>query len=498
LFDFSAGFVTASGWIAAVAAGVLLLRCVRPYLSTLERIAAAFVVLAFSIWAPGPGRLVFPYYPGVVHALALATGAILVVRDPRLSVRAQCTFAGVLGALAFLAKQEIGVAVLIAILASFVLRPREALSRAARTTAVFVIVSCGVLEGILLFSGVDLAALRNPNHFWPLDPVPPEALNSLFRLAAGMSEPAWAFDVRQAAWCLLAQVGLLAAAGLLAARARMRAHWLPVLGLGIALSAWGAIEGFRFSTRAPVALSTSVAFVVAALALVDRRLEKREPIVAIGVFAGLAGLRAVFSPTLSGPFDGTAHFATSLTWLLFLLVIAPRLLAPEPRAAAYARRMTAVLLFLSAGFGAFAGADHLRFSWREPVSSPRGTIFLDSPKAAFYRSLSREIRPGESVLVLPEINAVDVLFRARSVSPLQDHLPGWLDAPLEEEVLGRLEARPPEAIVLFDRSLHEFGVLKFGDRYGERIASWIEKNYSPVLSRRGGSVLRRKSVVGGF
>ena len=53
LFQFSAGYLVVSNWIAAVVAGVLLLRCGRPFLSTLERITAAGLILAFSLWAPG-------------------------------------------------------------------------------------------------------------------------------------------------------------------------------------------------------------------------------------------------------------------------------------------------------------------------------------------------------------------------------------------------------------------------------------------------------------
>jgi hypothetical protein len=498
LFEFSAGYLVLSSWIAAVVAGVLLLRCGRPFLSTLERIAAACLILAFSLWAPGPGRLVFPYYPGVVHALALSLGAILVVRNARLSVRAQCAFAGVLSGLAFLAKQEIGLAVLIALLASLLLRPNELLSRGARTIAAFAMIVGAALGAILLVSGVTLDGLRDPNHVWPLDPVPPGALNQLFRLAAGMSSTEWAFDVRKAAWCLLVQVGLVASAGLLAARTRKVSHWLPVLGLAFALLSWWAVERFQFSTRAPVALSSAIAFLVAALAIAARRLENREQLVAIGTFAGLAGLRAVFSPTQSGPFDGSAHFVTSLTWVVFLCVFAPRIFAPEPRAATYARRMTAIFLLVTAVYGARVGAEHLRFAWREPVSTLRGTIFLDPPKASFFRSLSREIRSGEKVLVLPEINAVDVLCGARSVSPLQDHLPGWLDLPLENELVRRLEATPPDAVVLFERTLYEFGVSRFGDGYGQRIAGWIASNYRPVLSERAGSLLRRKTRPGPF
>jgi hypothetical protein len=493
MFDFSAGFVVGSSWSTAIVAGLLLLRCARPFLSSVERIAVAALILACSLWVPGPGRLVFPYYPGVAQALALALGAMLVVRNPRLSIRTQCGFAGLLCGLSFLAKQEIGVAALIALLVSFLLRPRELLRRGLPLTAAFAAVALTALGIILLAPGVTLDSLRNNNHLWPLDLVPPGDLNRLFRVAGGTFAVGWAYEVRQTAWSFLLQVGLLASAGLLAARARRLSDWLPVFGLASLLLAWWAVESFRFSARAPVELSCAISFAVAALAVGARQLEGREHIVAIGTFAGLAGLRAIFSRSLSGPFDGPAHLGASLTWVIFLCVLVPRVLVPGARGSAYLRRMMTTFLLISGGYGAARGAENLRFPWRVPVPTMRGTVFLDPSRARFLRSLSREIRPGDKVLVLPEINAVDVLFAGRSVSPLEDHLPGWLDLRVEDDLLRRFRAVPPETVVLFNRPLQEFGYSRFGERYGERIAKWIEENYRPVLSERVGSVLRPRS-----
>jgi hypothetical protein len=491
LFEFSAGSQVISTWIAAVAAGLLLLRCGRPFLTTLERTSAAGVILALSLWAPGPGRLVFPYYPGVVHALALSIGALLVMASTRLAERTRCWLAGILAGLAFLSKQEIGLAILIALFAPLILRPKGAFARGARILAGYTLVIA--LGASFVLSSASISTLRDQNHLWPLDLTPPAELSHLFRLAAGMKPVDWFFDLRQTAWNLLVQLGLLSCAGLLFARERTISRWRPILALFIALVLWRAAEPFRLSSRAPVALSATIAVLVAALALVHRRLENREQLVAIGTFAGLAGLRAVFSPTVSGAFDGPAHFATSLTWVLFLCVFAPRILAPSPRAAVYARRLTAVMLLIGAWNGARIGAESLRFPWKESVGTLRGTIYLDGSNASFYRLLSRELEPGEKVLVLPEINAVDVLFDVRSVSPLQDHLPGWLDPPLEEALIALFEREPPSAVVVFNRPLHEFGIAELGQGYGARLTAWIEHNYRPVESGRRGSILRRRS-----
>ena len=491
LFRFSAGWLILSNWIPAIAAGVLLLRCGRPFLTTLERVATAGVILAFSLWVAGPGRLVLPYCPEVVHALVFSLGALLLMMNSRFSERTRCWLAGLLGGLAFCAKQEIGLAVLIALLAPFVLRPRGALSREARILLAFgAVVALGAIFAV---SSASFDVLRERNHLWPFDLIPPAGWNRVLRLAAGIFPVDWAYNLRRDAWELLIQLGLLACFGLLIARERKFSYWVPVLVLAVALLCWWIAEDFRFSSRAPVALSAIVAFLVAALAIAQPAREKREKLLALGTFAGLASLRAVFSPTVHAHFDGPAHFATSLTWVVFLCVFAPSILAPARRATEYARRLTAILLVLGAWNEARGSAEALRVPLKEPVETPRGTVFLNHWDASFYRSLSRELKPGEKVLVLPEINAVDVIFSVRSVSPLLFHFPGWLDASFEKELIRRFEANPPDAVVIFNRPLREFGVARFGEGFGELLSKWVLRNYEPLVTARSGSLLRRRS-----
>jgi hypothetical protein len=125
LFQFSSAWMILSNWIAAILAGVLLLRCGRPFLTTLERIATGGLILAFSLWVPGSGRLVLPYCPEVVHALISSLGALLVIGKPGLPEGTRSWFAGLLAGLAFCSKQEIGLAVLIALLTSLLVRAKS-------------------------------------------------------------------------------------------------------------------------------------------------------------------------------------------------------------------------------------------------------------------------------------------------------------------------------------------------------------------------------------
>jgi hypothetical protein len=311
-----------------------------------------------------------------------------------------------------------------------------------------------------------------------------------------MSQVNWASELRHSFWGLLVQLALLACLGLLAARERKVSRWTPVMVLAVVLFCWWVVDDFPFTTPAPVAFSSTVAFLVASLAIGQPGRDKvdRSQLVAIGMFAGLAGVRAVFSPSISAHFDGPAHFATSLTWVLFLCVFAPRILARSPKAIRHARQLTAILLLVGAWWGAFGSAKSLRFPSTEAVETQRGTVFLDRWNASFYRLLSRELKAGERVLVLPEINSVDVIFELRNVSPLLFHIPGWLDPPLENELICRFEANPPDAVVLFNRPLQEFGVARFGKGYGELLSDWISRNYQPVATLRSGSLMRRKAM----
>jgi hypothetical protein len=381
-----------------------------------------------------------------------------------------------------------GLAALLAMLASLVPEPDRRLARAARILAGFS--AAALLAAAVALSSTSLESLRDRSHLWPIALVPPAGLGTLFRLASGTSTPGWISDLVSSAWSLAVQLLLAAVAGLLAARERRLSRWIPVLALAGLLAAGWLVGGFRFDPRTPVSLFALLAAAVAVLALAVPGIERRGPLVGIGVFAALANLRAAFSPSMSGHFDGPAHLASSLTWIVFLCVLAPRLLVPSPAAERHTRRFIAVLLLLGGWGAAFAGMAALRVPWKEAVETREGRVFVEPRYAGFYRAIGREIRPGERVLVLPEINGVDAVFTVENVSPLLDHLPGWLDPALEGRLVAQFAKSPPDAVVLFDRRLTEYGVERFGRGYGESLYRWIERADRPVYEGRAGAIFR--------
>jgi len=477
-------------WIPAIVAGILVLRCAKPWLTTLERVACAAILVAMSVLAPGPGRLVFPYYAGVVHALALSLAAILLVRNGRPGTSTRALIGGLLAGLAFCAKQEVGLAALAALIAARLPRPREVWPQGWRAVAGFVL---GVLPGVLLaVSNASLQSLRDDNHLWPADVTPPPELNRIYRMVAGMQPVDWAANLREVTWSFLLALSVLAFVALLVVRERRIELWRRMLIIAAALAAWWLVEGFSHPIRSPVALSVGVAGIVALFAVFRGDLADRSRLIAIGTFAFFVGARAIFSPRISGSFDGPAHLATSLTWVVFCCVVAPALLLPAGRARTTMRRFAAVLLLVVAGYYAVGGAGSLFEPRKRRVETRKGSVFLMPAEATFFEKLRAEVRPGETALVIPEISATDVLFGVRSVSPLLHIMPGWLDARVEGEMISRLDKAPPEVVVIFDRPMSEFGYPGFGHGYGTRLEGWILRNYRPVVSDPRGSIFRRR------
>jgi hypothetical protein len=486
LFGASASYFLIASWLPAIGASLLLLRAARPALSLLERFAVAGLLISESLFVPGPGRLVFAYAPASVQALLFSVAAFLLSTG---SARASKFYlAGSLAGLAFCSKQEIGLACLAAILASALVR-RRGLGQSARSLAAFSAVS--VLGAVFVFSSAPVDVLRDRSHLWPLAFVPPEPWNHLYRWVAGVSILRWEVLVLRWAWLGLACVALSAVFGLLMGREKKPIRWVPAAAvIAVLLFSWPRegiprSEGFH-----PVALSAGVAVLSAGLAFLSPGLAGRASMLALSVFAGLIGARAAFGTERFGPYSGIAHFSTAFTWVLFLCVLVPKFLLRGERAAAWTRRAWAAALLIVAGVDAVAGLESLKERSKEIVRTPGGRIAVSASLAPFFRAIGSNVRRGESIWVLPEINGVDALFHARNISPYPSHLPGWLDEEAEVELIHFVERHPPDVVVIFDRSVKEYGVADFGEGYDRLLSEWVERNYSVVEAMPAGRILR--------
>jgi len=490
LFGVSSSSMLIANWIPAILAGWLLLRAGRRFLNPFERLAVVAMLLATSIFAPGPARLVFPYSVGVVHAFVFALAALLLHQSPRLS-SGRHFFAGVLGGLAFSCKQEVGLAILAALLVSLLAERPPAIRGAA---ALLLGGACAVLivAAVMVAPFASFISLRNQSHLWPLNPRVPSEMKVLYRSVMGLSNPNWFFELRSSAWALLAGFTLFAALGGMLSRERSRHAWSRLLYLGLALAIWEAIERFPFRLDlSPIRLWALGAFLLAGLVIFRPGFAGRSSLIVLGIFAGFNGVRAAFSQFVSGGYDGPAHFASALTWAILLLAVGPALVWSSANAVKWTRIALAAALLLNFSWEAASGIESLRSSWKTAVTTPAGRVYLERGQAAFLENVGRSVRAGERILVLPEINAVDALFQARSASPLLHYFPGWFDAETEVQFLRRLQSDPPAHVILFRRTTPDLAVGPFGEGYGLALVDWCSRNYRLVFSSPKGTIWSR-------
>jgi hypothetical protein len=487
-FHFSALSILLLNWIPAVTAGILLLRAARPFLSNLERLCLCAILMGVCLFAPGSGRLAFSYCPAAVHALCFSLAALLTLQ-PGGSRRFRGYLAGVLAGLAFCAKPEVGIAAVTALSASVFAQPKGARGWLAQCLGSFCLV--GFVGAVFVLSSASFESLRLDSHVWPIALAPPEEWKMLFRIVAGIG-PGLPGRILDSLRGLVFYACLFALIGLLFARERRISRVLPIAGLMAALLLGDAIEGRLLKRNLGfVHLWMTLAFLVAFLALLDRKRERRDFLVAFGIFAGLVGSRSAFSGDISNPYAGVAHLPGALTLLLFLFCFLPQLLPGGGAAARLTRLTWAIALLPVVSLGALIGIVSLAPPNHRSVETPRGRIWVAEGQGALMERVAQELRPAERVLVLPETNAIDVLFGARNASPFLIHMPGWLDRRAEEILIRKFSRDPPDVIVIFERPTWEFGVAPFGKGFGLLLSDWIERNTRLVYAAREGRILRR-------
>lgn len=494
IFGLSATYILLSGWVAAILCSLLLLRIARRLLSETERLIVVGLLLPLSVLGPGVNPLVLAYSPAAVHALALSLGALLIISDSVARVEVRSLSAGLLAGLAFCAKQEIGLAALLAV-GGYLLVSRAAWSQLVRTLVGFTaMLALGF--AFVLWSAPHPSQWRY-NHLWPLFLRVPEPWRDLFQTVMGLRGPDWKLLVRGSVWSLGAFLVPIVVAGLLIARERKWRTWLPVGVLAVVVTAWWFGEGYLLTGRFfPACLSVLISLSVAVWSLADRRLSGREGalLFAVGLLAALNGARSAFSTDLNGPFAKISQFLAALTWVLFACRLVPTILAPTPPATKVVRRLLTLVLMLVAWRAAAGSLNNLSAPWAEPFVTRRGTVFLGPDQKRLFSAIRSELKAGETALIVPEGGAVDVLFEVEDRSPWLGHIPGWLDEEAEHVLIRRFEKKAPDAVIVFNRETWIFRRAPFGKGYGQALARWVAQHYVPVQTLPAGSILRLRAA----
>jgi len=220
-------------------------------------------------------------------------------------------------------------------------------------------------------------------------------------------------------------------------------------------------------------------------------LERRAALVSVSAFAFLTSLRKFASIDIGSHYAGIAHYASAVTWALFVCVLAPLALCGKNGPQRQTRAIFAALFLIVGGYSAYAGARILAVP-REEASTPRGSVFLRD--AGFFGSLSSRLKPGERVLSLPEPYALEPLFDLRPTTRHLLYLPPTLAYFGEAQLIEELEGNPPDVVVVFTRPTSEYGFAPFSEVYGLTMAAWLNSRYAQSFRHPGGTIFRRRAT----
>jgi hypothetical protein len=203
-------------------------------------------------------------------------------------------------------------------------------------------------------------------------------------------------------------------------------------------------------------------------------------VIVIAVYA-LASLARVIMRVRSG--GAYSSYLLPASVVLFTYILAyqlPRLIRHQ-RARILARNIAIALILLDAILTSFLLAYRYRSKNTYPISTQRGTILAVPDLGKSFEEaidyIGRETREGDYVAVMPEGTSLN--FLTNRANPLREEIttPGFIDAPGEERTIKRLQETNTKLILIANRATSEFGPIRFGRDYNQRLMEWIKENY---------------------
>ena len=269
------------------------------------------------------------------------------------------------------------------------------------------------------------------------------------------------------AWLIAAGVGLLALAAL-AARSGGGTN--------------GALHHLTDLAYRPIPLLAAAAVVYTARPALRRSASwssagELDLLLAIFLFAASIRTYALFLPGS----DAIYTFPLAAILLVRLHVALPR--STRTRLAGAAWIALAALTVAALGV---RDAHHASYTVQAPHGAFRTTAAEGKPFSAALRIIERDTRPGDAVLVGPQLQALEVLSGRRSALPQLSLLPGALANPAaERQAIARLEAADVRVAVLDRRSLTEYGNGAFGSTFDRVLHHWVTTNFTHVATVGG-------------
>lgn len=485
---FGATVATYVGFALAAAAATLaaILLAGRRFLPPAARLGAAAVAVGVLAFAPENGALVAPYAMAALLAVGFAWGALLAATSGRIAL------AGVLGALALLAKPESAPALLGAAVAAG--SWRSAMRLLAASAALAAAAYGAAMAGIPVADLVSYGPLRHLA-------MPPE-FRELYLRVSGLHPALLPRGLAGllAGGALLGGFSLLAS-GLVARKGRAALAGLALFVGGLLAGPLATGESVVTTGVRGLPLLLAVAAAFAARDLLGGDAGARLPLAAAVTALAFAWRTALWTVPVF-PYAPLAAVSAipAVAWLLGARV--PRIAEEErrPRAALLAvlPLLAAPLLFL----------PRLVESYRAPrtaVSGPAGRWLPPGEEGELFARLAAHLSAAgvkdRDLVVLPEAGALSFLLGVRSPLRFEQVLPGHVDARVDRDLASDLDKSKPSRVVLVSRPTPEYGAPAFGRDYAREIAARLARDYVVEARFSAGSssavVLRRRRTSAG-
>ncbi|HMJ36867.1 MAG TPA: hypothetical protein VK501_23380 [Baekduia sp.] len=273
-----------------------------------------------------------------------------------------------------------------------------------------------------------------------------------------------------------------------------RLRTVVLAGAGLAVVAFLAVlvakpDTVRFYLKWPYAwIPAGAALAVLVLVWRRRRAEAASPAAEIALLLVLlmAGLTAnTYAEFLPYP---NARFPAATAYLLplaaVLLVALHVRLAPRGRAGALLGVVwIGVLVVANAGLSVHDARQE-----SQSVRGLHGTLGAHPAEASALRQaltvIARETRPGDPILLAPQMSALYVMSGRRDPLPQLSLLPGALATAADED---RAIAQMDQLrLAITDRKpLDVYDQGAFGTSYDQRIAAWLKRKFRHAATLRG-------------
>jgi 4-amino-4-deoxy-L-arabinose transferase-like glycosyltransferase len=203
-------------------------------------------------------------------------------------------------------------------------------------------------------------------------------------------------------------------------------------------------------------------------------------VLVIGIYAMVSLFRVILRVRSGGAYSSYLLPASVILFTYIFCFQFPRVIKDQ-RARALARTIAIGIIIGDAVITSFLLAYRYRLRNTYPIVTERGSMIAvpDIGKAfdeatAFIKT---ETATNDYVAVMPE--GTSLLFFTGRKNPLREEIttPGFLDAAGEERAIRSIQETDTKLIFIANRATSEFGPIRFGLDYNQRLMSWIKENY---------------------